>query len=396
MKKDSIIAVLFFMFPFMVLAPGIIWKGQQLFFITMGLVVIAFQIRNLYVRAFLLFGMVWQVYIFLSAFNMGINPGPGLSVILCLLAGGIIYKFVSEGMVERQAWYSVIRIVVIIQVIIGVLQLAGHNPVTILLSGITLVRADLPTHIVGTLGNRNFLALFIAATLPMFATWKAATYRGINWSVVIMVIFLLLCLSPGTMAGIIGLAIYYVAKRKPKHGAIYLAGSVIAALIFAAVYMLFINTDHLNEIRLLGQQWDELAANGDVLTDTTQGDIGRMAMWMMAGYKLFHNGWAFFIGFGPGAYWGRPYPLHSEYAAMWFQFGLVGILLMAGFIWSNIKLLIKNKDAVLLASFSAVCLDMVGNFPMEVASTAFLIAIICGLIEKERLSCLTEGNLARS
>ena len=394
MKKDSIIAVLFFIFPFMVLAPGLIWKGQQLFFITMGLVVIAFQIRNLYVRAFLLFGMSWQVYIFLSAFNMGINPGPGLSVILCLLAGAIIYKFVSEGTVEREAWYSVIRIVVIIQVIIGALQLAGHNPVTILLSGITLVRADLPTHIVGTLGNRNFLALFIAASLPMFAAWNAATYRGINWSVVMMVIFLLFCLSPGTMAGIIGLAIYYVAKNKPKHGRAYLGGAIMAALLFAIIYLLFINTDHLSEFALLGQQWRELSANGDVLTDTTQGDIGRMAMWMMAGYKLLHNAWAFFIGFGPGAYWGRPYPLHSEYAAMWFQFGLAGILLMAGFIWSNLRLLIKNGDAVLLASFSAICLDMAGNFPMEVASTAFLIAIICGLIEKERLSCPTEDNFS--
>jgi len=287
-KKDWIIAVMFFIFPFMVIAPGLIWKGQQLFFITMGLIIIAFNIRNMLVRLFLLFAMAWQLYIFISAFNQGINPGPGLSVILCLLAGGIIFKFVSEGSLAKETWYGVIRIVVIIQVVIGGLQLAGINLVQIALSGITLVKSDLPTHIVGTLGNRNFMALFIAASLPMFSGWKAAEIKGFNVAVPVMVIFLLLSLSPGTMAGIIGLAIYYVIKNRPKHAGTYIGLSIVASLAFAAVYLLVINTDHLNEFRLLGQQWAELQEHGDIITDTTQGDVGRMAMWMMAFYKLVH------------------------------------------------------------------------------------------------------------
>ena len=39
---------------------------------------------------------------------------------------------------------------------------------------------------------------------------------------------------------------------------------------------------------------------------------------------------------------------------------------------------------VLLTSFLIICLDMIGNFPAEIASTAFMIIIVCGLIERER------------
>lgn len=390
MKKDTIIAICFFMFPFMVLAPGLIWRGQQLFFITMGLVIIAFQIKNLLVRSFLLYAMTWQLYLFMAAFNKGLNPGNGLSVILCLMAAGIVFKFVSEGNLPKEKWYTVIRWVVAIQVVIGGLQLAGYNLVQILLAEITLVRADLPTHIVGTLGNRNFLGAFIAISLPLFASWKAATYRGINWSVVVMVIFLFFCLSPGTLAGIMGLTIYYVALKRPRHGVAYLGLSVMLSVIFGTIYVLFINTDHLNEFRLLAQQWNELNTVNEVITETTSGDIGRMAMWMVAGYRLIHDPVAFFIGFGPGAFWGRAYPLHSEYVAMWFQFGLVGIFMLASYIIINLRLLIKKGDAILLASFSVICLDMVGNFPAEVASTAFLIIIVCGLIERERICPMAE------
>ena len=42
----------------------------------------------------------------------------------------------------------------------------------------------------------------------------------------------------------------------------------------------------------------------------------------------------------------------------------------------------KEKNLILRASFLIICLDMIGNFPLEIASTAFMIVIIAGLIER--------------
>ena len=386
-SKDWIVAALFFIFPFMVIAPGIIWKGQLLFFITMGSIIIAFQIKHILIKSFLLYAIAWQMFIFMQSFRTGENPGAGLSIILSLTAGAMVFKFVSSGSVKKETWYSVIRTVVIIQAVLGSLQHFGINLVTDFLVQFVPVRADLPTHITGTLGNRNFMAAFIAMSIPMFASWKWAEIKGVNVSVIFLLAVLVGCMSPGTLAAIIGIAIYYTYSRKIKHGFLYVLLSVVVAVGFAAGYIL-ITGNHLNEFADFAIQWEQLQKTGDVLTDTSPGDIGRFAMWMLAGWQLAHNWFAFIFGFGPGAFWGRHYPLHGQYVSIWFQFGLVGMVLALGYIFTTLKWLWKSGDSVLLAAFAIICLDMAGNFPMEVASTAFLAIIIAGLIERDRLEKL--------
>jgi len=383
-SKDWIVAALFFIFPFMVIAPGIIWKGQLLFFITMGSIIIAFQIKNILIKSFLLYAIAWQMFIFMQSFSTGENPGAGLSIILSLTVGAMVFKFVSDGSVKKETWYSVIRIVVLIQTVLGSLQYFGINLVTDFLVQFVPVRADLPTHITGTLGNRNFMAAFIAMSIPMFANWKPAQIKGVNVSVILLFAVLVGCMSPGTLAAIIGITVYYAYSRKIKHRLLYVLLSVVVAVGFAAGYIL-ITGNHLNEFTDFAIQWEQLRDTGNVITDTAPGDIGRFAMWMLAGWQLVHNWFAFIFGFGPGAFWGRNYPLHSEYVSIWFQFGLVGFSMVATYIALTLRRLFKSGDAVLLSFFCILCLDMVGNFPMEVASTAFLAIIICGLIERERL-----------
>lgn len=382
-SKDWIVAVLFYLFPFMIIAPGIIWKSQLLFFITMGSIIIAFQIKNVLVKSFLLYAVAWQMCIFVASFHSGASPGAGLSIILSLMGGGIVYKYVSEGSLPKETWYSVIRIVVLIQVVIGILQYFGLNLVVEVLSYFTKVRADLP-HITGSLGNRNFMAAFVAMSLPVFANWKAVEIKGVNVAVIALLAFLCLCLSPGTLAAIIGITVYYCYSRKLKHSPLYILLSVVVAVGFAGGYIL-ITGNHVNDFTLFGKQLEELRLTGNIITESAPGDIGRFGMWMTAAWHLIHYPFAFIFGFGPGAGWGKPYPLHSEYVSMWFQFGIVGFGMMIAYIVKTGKFLWKSGDATLLSALVIICLDMVGNFPMEVASTAFLIIIIAGLIERDRL-----------
>jgi O-antigen ligase len=109
-------------------------------------------------------------------------------------------------------------------------------------------------------------------------------------------------------------------------------------------------------------------------------------MWMLAGSKLLADPLALVFGFGPGAFWGRNYPLHSEYVSTLHQFGLIGITLMFGYIITTFRALVRRKDTVMLAAFVIIGLDMVGDFPVEVVTTAFLIIIVCALIERDRLA----------
>ena len=109
-------------------------------------------------------------------------------------------------------------------------------------------------------------------------------------------------------------------------------------------------------------------------------------MWLTALGKLITSWPAMIFGFGPGAHWGKAYNLHNDYMSMWFSFGLVGLTMMIGYIYTTIRQLAKSKNMILLTSFIIICLDMTGNFPIHIATTAFLIIIICGLIERERLN----------
>src|SRR5208283_1462407 len=90
------------------------------------------------------------------------------------------------------------------------------------------------------------------------------------------------------------------------------------------------------------------------------------------------------FGRGIGAFWGKIYPLHNEYIQVVFELGLIGLTLMLGYIITTLRYLWKSKNIILLASFAAACIDMGANYSMHIATTAFLICIIAGLIERKK------------
>lgn len=384
MTKKWIVPTLFLLLPFVFLAPGLIWKSQLLFFLICPIFIIAMDLKNIWIKAFLLYASAWQLVVFVLSFNTpGINPGYGLSVMLALMAGAIIFKFVSEGTVTDEKWFMVIRIAVILQILLSIPQPFGVSLFADLMSLFIKVKENLPGHLVGSLGNRNYLAAFIAISVPFFVGWR--TFKigriSINPALIIIFIFLGFCLSPGTLAAIIGMGFLLSYNLSPMKKLISMSLAVTVAVIFAACYVLTTG-NHLHEFQSLPGQLGEFWATGKFTVDPFRGDIGRFAMWMMALSQLM-TGWFFMIfGFGPGAFWGREYSMHGEYISVWFQFGLVGLGLMIGYIVTTWRHLMKEKNLILRASFLIICLDMIGNFPLEIASTAFMIVIIAGLIER--------------
>jgi hypothetical protein len=165
----------------------------------------------------------------------------------------------------------------------------------------------------------------------------------------------------------------------------YLGIAAVVAIVFTVYYILTTGY-HINEFKALPQQLAALFGEGRVLIDQKQYDVGRFGMWMMALRKVFVSWGSLIFGVGPAANFGRKYPLHNEYVAMWFEFGLIGLALMIGYIVTTVKMLSKSGNRLLLTSFTIAFLDMMGNSSLHIAPTAFLIIIVCGLIERERLN----------
>jgi hypothetical protein len=394
--SDWLIPALFLFLPFAIILPGLIWKSHRLFFILFGLIVVAVSLKNIWIRSFLVYSVIWQLFLYLKAFSIPkVNTGDGLAVVIAFLAGAIVFKFVAESKLPNESFYAVIRIAVLLQIAIAIPQYLGFNPVSWVLSLAVDTKEVQPGHLTGTIGNRNFLAAFIAISVPMFIGWRSFTReipapswlkRPSSWKIrinpwlVIIAAVLFLAPSPGSLAAIIGLAVYFRLGWK------YAVLAIVVAIGFAAYYIVGMGV-HLEEFKALPQQITELIQKGEISVDSGQHDLGRFGMWMVALGKLFTSWESVIFGFGPGATFGRRYPLHNEYMSMWFEFGLVGLTLMAGYIVTTIKGLVRAANPVLLTSFAIACLDMMGNYPMQIAPTAFLIIIVCGLIERER-SCV--------
>jgi hypothetical protein len=387
-KLNWTVPILFMALPFVYLAPGLIWRSQLLFFILCPVIAVAFAIKNLWVRIFLLYITAWQFTIFIVSFNNPrVNPGPGLEVLLSCMAGGLLYYFVSKGNVPDKTWFSFIRIAVIIQILIAIPQHFKYNFFMIVMSYFVPVAEKLPGHLVGSLGNRNYLAAFIAFSVPMFIGWR--TFKIGKWSInpalIAIFIFLGFCLSPGTLAAICGVG-FLLSYNLPFWKRL-IALSVVSKICvaYAAAYILTTGY-HLNEFQALPGQLREFWDTGKFTLNPFLGDVGRFAMWMTAFSQLITKWYTVVLGFGPASAWGRDYPIHGQYFSVWFQFGIIGLGLMLGYIYTTYRFLSKEKHLILLTSFVIICLDMIANFPGQIAPTAFLMVVIGGLIERKRLN----------
>ena len=273
------------------------------------------------------------------------------------------------------------RIAVLIQLGIATSQFFGFNAVAYFFGLFFPIKEYLPNHLVGSLGNRNYLAVYMAMTIPMFIGW----HKGIVLPFIAL--YLILSPSPASLAAILGGAFYFSYTRwgKPKEILFSLGLATVFSGMFTAIYVLSTGY-HLWEFQALPRQLHLFFTTGNASNDVFQGDLGRFGMWITAASLMVKTIPGTILGFGPGAYWGRDYPLHSEYVMTLFYFGLIGLFMVLGYIYTTWRFLWQSKNVVLMTAFMIICIDCVANFPFEIATTGFMGMIILGLIERERIN----------
>ncbi len=356
--RDYVIFLLFLLLPFAFISPGILHGGQQFFLMISALIIIGMLCENKWIRVFLVYIALWQLYLFvhgliaIDLFAKRIDPQIKFGLIQTMFAvcGAVIYKGVIDSKIKLKHVYNIICVTAIIQSLLALSQMCGYDPVLAMLNLIVYTHAALPkTTVVGTLGNPNFLAAYLAISLPFFFR------KYWCWFIpVIIFLFLFAKTSTAVFAVTVGCIIYF-KNYSFKVGKIKITGLIIGILFLVIGVGYFIN-------------------EAKVFTDP------RYGFWLKAinNLKTIPN-WIF--GLGPAASWGYNYPLHNEWLTILYQYGLIGLGLAGGFVYT-----VYRGNKILFTALIIALVSMFGSYPLHLAPSAFLIIIIAGLMGREKES----------
>jgi hypothetical protein len=334
------------------LSAGAVWQGQQHAFLLATLFFAASFLDNRWLRYFFYYACASSgFFMFRAAFGMT-NIAHGSNALMhsiYLMVAVIAYIAVVKSRVKTADIYNVICISAMLQAVIAFFQYFGLSLFN-LVSAITgPTNYILPQDImVGTLGNSNFMAAYIGISLPFFFRKK--------WIFLAPVLAVVIFMS-GTTSTVIavcaGLMIYF---RKLKYLPLFLTVAVLYAIFF----------------------------DPDVF-----GTNERYEFWGVAITKIFKSPLNVAFGLGPGTNWGRPFPLHNEWLSLFFSYGLIGFYLIVCYFME-----LKTENKILIAALLIAAVNALGNYPMHIAPTAFLVIVILALIEKEgaKTRCRGQNN----
>lgn len=322
----------------MLLVVFALWGGKtqhygHAFMVIIGAVfLLSLAMPSKWMAAFGAYLSVWCAWMYSSAFSglYFIELASQLSdTVLFIIAGAVFFIFVCYGTASTGFYKNWICGFSLALSLIAILQYYHFN-----------------LRVVGTLGNENFLAAFVAISLPLFVRRK--------WLYAIPLIILTLILARTSTAFVAAMAgvIFYLwptIKRMNEGLLIALAMAVsIALLSYTFIY----------HPSILGSD--------------------RYMMWLDAAKVISLHWHTFIFGVGPGVLWLAGDMLHSEYAYMYFNFGTLGLVILFGIMKS-----IPNSDRALYASAIVIAVNMVGNHLFHTGPTAIEATIIIALLFKE-------------
>ena len=350
--KDYTLPIAFLLAPFLILSTGYIWTGQQIGLMVIFLVLMASMLENKWIKVFLFYAVAWQVCLFGNAL---IHPrafekaiASGYTQVLFMLAGAVIYLAASKSKVQNETFYNVICVAALIQTATALLQkFVGIDLVQMGLSLIAPTKSSMgDSALVGSLGNPNYLAAFLAISTPFF-------YRR-YWILTFPLIALSLFASVTSAAvipTIIGAGVFVLIKYRLSWKS--LVPVAIFILAFVVGYGIFYDASILQNPRI---------------------DI-----WKAAFDQVVQSPSGVSFGLGPGAAWAHNYHLHSEWVTLFHQFGVIGLILAGGYLFTACR-----KNIYLFSAFAIGIINMAGNATLHIPVTAFLICMIAGLLERER------------
>lgn len=322
--------------PFFWVSNGRPRYGELAGFMIIALIMISAQIKNIWIRLFGFYIAVWLIVskIFLMFFfdqefaTIAIITMQESTYIMC---GLIIILFVTNTDIKFENW---ICISVIIQSLIAIPQYFGIFPFLELLryAGLNIIN-PIPD-VIGTLENSGFYASYIAISLPLFFRKRWC------WFIPVIVVHLIFCKSSSaTIAALIGVIFYL------------------------NIWLVWI----LCGVGVIAYGWyDNLF---------TTGLDNRFAFWKACISAVKHP----WYGHGVGAQWGIRVYLHNEYLQVFWEFGGIALGLVLGYIVT-----VYRGNRMLFSSLCIAIVNCIGNYPMHLPPSAFLIIIIIGLIEREK------------
>lgn len=361
------------MVPFLVLSSVRIQTGHLYGLLLSGCALIGGMVSNKWIRCFVWYLCIWQVFSLASSIDIP-SPIPikAFIPIFAVVMCSLIYQkialfkpfyfwgFWREFKVTEQWFRNAICIGAIIQTAIALPQIFGFDfwePFLKLF--VRIESTDIFTRSgdsllvpgFGTLGIYNALAAYLVISFPFFIRKKWGWF-------LIPISFVLLMSRTTTAIGalLIGLLIYFGKKK-------YIWVAVIGAVCFA----LFENWQIINEVHSIDKV-------GEVFL------TGRHTEWLQVWNQSTINWRQFMFGAGPGVISMTKSFVHSEYLGMLFQYGIVGVVLLSGYIAT-----VDRSDRTLLSAFVIAAVDSAGFYPMHHPSTALEVVVIMGLLERERL-----------
>ncbi len=285
-----------------------------------------------------LYAAAWLAFIYSWGF-LGGDPGTvfvNTDALTCLILGAVFFLAVLRSEAEDAFIHDIICISALIQAVLGLLQWYDLDPVHRLMAMVVTPRGDLPWNTpVGTLGNQNWLGAYLSISLPFFARprWYAA---GLP-----VVVCLLLTSTTPILAAIVGAGYLYAGWA-----------GVALTTVPAAIFIGFFGLEHLSP---------------------------RLGLWA-AGLKSSFSSWhTAVVGWGPGISWAPDNHLHNQYLQTLFNYGLVGLGLVLGYIVSCLR-----SSRMLTACVIIVAVNMAGNSPLNVVPCALLVLTVMALIERNR------------
>lgn len=334
--------------PICIFSTGRIQIGFHYGLILFGCALAASYIDNKWIRVFIWYLCIWQVFKFLGSMKYSTGaPIGGLFEVVTITIGGLFYQCSkNERLID---W---VCIGAIVQAVIGIFQIVGLDFIEPILNlFIHTGRTDpystgqftgiAPAF--GTLGVANVLAAYLAVSVPLFFRKKWAW-----WLILIVPVLLFSRTSTAVGAALVGVAFYF---RKLK----YLWVCAILAVLYSIIE---------NWARIGKGGWDI----GSVFL------TGRPEEWVFILKNSFRHIW---FGAGPGEISRTLSFVHSEYLGTLFQYGIAGLILMIGYIAT-----VKRSNRILFSSLLIAFIDFLAFWTMHHPVTALQVIVIGGLNEK--------------
>jgi len=357
-RKYMLLAA-FMLAPFGFLSYGNLHVGHQYALTLATLLIMASLIRNNYISAFLTYTVAWLIFIFLyRMIDPRIPPmvaQNAFETVVFFIIGAVIFHAVTQINLKNETFYNFICVAALLQCAIAISQRSGFDPI---LNGLSLffpAKALLATTtLTGTMFNPNFLAGYLAISMPFF-------FRR-YWNYGLVALIPCLYLSNTTSAivpAIIGACYFYHDRLTRREQWLSFTGGAVVAVAYACFQ---------HSAFYLNPRWKD---------------------WIYAATQVRHDLFSIMAGFGPGAGWGKNYPMHNEWLQCLHQFGTVGLGLLAGYVAT-----IRRNNRILFTAFLIAVINMFGNYSLHLAPSAFLIIIVAGLVERERTKLWKPAELA--